>query len=207
MWCNAPPPPCGTHHHTTSLCIATFCSHTRCKKPQNVLEKHVWCLASPADRHCTRCCSQRRWSVRLRMACCYGNRDTALVECSPCGDVPEINPLINQHCSCWGVCCLTNTAWHTTYSAWWTEAAGDAGGTDTRKVQVLASSGTLQALFTWITLCANKGRGTLGWSPPCRNTDMSFREYKLLIWIHDNKDNPKDKWMNYHMNMSRNRKK
>lgn len=49
-----------------------------------------------AGHHFTRCCSPQRWSVLMYMACCYGNRDTAPVQCSLCGDVPEINPLVNQ---------------------------------------------------------------------------------------------------------------
>lgn len=35
----------------------------------------------------------------MHMACCYGNRDTVPVQCSLCGDVPEINQLINQSLS------------------------------------------------------------------------------------------------------------
>lgn len=50
-----------------------------------------------ANNHFTRCCSPRRWSVLMHMACCCGNRGTVPVQCSLCGDVPEINPLLNRH--------------------------------------------------------------------------------------------------------------
>lgn len=98
-WCNAPPPPCGTHHCTLSLCNATSCSRTHCER-ESLLSKHS--ARIPLFKHVckhhhfTRCCSPRRWSVLMHMACCYGNRDTVPVQCSLCGDVPEINPPINH---------------------------------------------------------------------------------------------------------------
>lgn len=65
-------------------------------------------------------------------------------------------------CCIWLVVMVTGTLLRfdavsaVTYCAWWTEAAGDAGKTDTRQIQVLAGSRTLQALFSCITLRTNK---------------------------------------------------
>ena len=98
----------------------------------------------------------------MHMACCYGNRDTVPVQCSLCGDVPEINPPI-IHGSLFKIHYLQHThRQHTTYCAWWTEAAGNAGEADTGQIQILAGSGTLEAFLSRITVCTDQWRRALG---------------------------------------------
>lgn len=91
-------------------CAAYTIAHILCAAPLPVLAHAVnskVCYASTvqvlsfktisARNQFTRCCSPRRWSVQMHMACCYGNRGTVSVQCSLCGGVPKIMLLINQH--------------------------------------------------------------------------------------------------------------
>lgn len=56
-WCNAPLPQCDTYHRTPSLCSATSCSHTHCKR-ESMLSKH-----NASILHCNHVCKQSYYQV------------------------------------------------------------------------------------------------------------------------------------------------
>lgn len=91
------PLPHGAAHTITQLLCAAplpVLTHTG-KYRRNMSGKLLKVSLLFTNCHFTRCCSQRWYSVLRSTPCCYGNRDTALVGCSLCDGVPEINPSVN----------------------------------------------------------------------------------------------------------------